>query len=340
MQPIVTFLLDGLRRVGRAPVILASAALLTLLVAVPLGLLLQEELKAALGSSVVADEMADGVAWDWWQQFSSRATGLKRTFTPSVIGFAAVLANVSALLDGDSQEPVIVAAVLTYLVVWTVLSGGVLDRYARDRATRSAGFFSACGLYGFRLLRLAAFAGLTYGFLYGVIHAWLFGDLYEVMTRNVTAEREAFALRAALYLVFGLLLVTVNLVFDYARVRAVVEDRRSMLGALVAAWRFVRRRLGMCAGLYLANGLVLLGVMAVYALVAPGAGSTGPSSLSLWLAFLAGQVYLLARLASKLLFYATEIAYFQSQLAHAGYVAAPAPVWPESPTAEALGRLG
>jgi hypothetical protein len=80
--------------------------------------------------------------------------------------------------------------------------------------------------------------------------------------------------------------------------------------------------------------------MAVYALVAPGAGSTGPSSLSLWLAFLAGQVYLLALLASKLLFYATEIAYFQSQLAHAGYVAAPAPVWPESPTAEALGRLG
>ena len=336
MPPIVTFLLDGLRRVGRAPVILVSLVLLTLLVAVPFGLLLQEELQTAPGSSVVAD----GAAWDSWQQFSSQATGLARTFTPSVIGVAAVLANVSALLDGDGQAPVIVAALLIYLLVWTVLSGGVLDRYARDRATRSAGFFSACGLYGFRLVRLAALAGLTYGFLYGVVHAWLFGDLYEVMTRNMTAESEAFAQRAALYLVFGLLMVTVSLVFDYARVRAVVEDRRSMLGALVAAWRFVRRRPGTCAGLYLANGLVLLGVMAVYALVAPGAGSTDSSGLSLWLAFLGGQVYLLARLASKLLFYATEIAYFQSQLAHAGYVAAPAPVWPESPTAEALGRLG
>ena len=336
-MPIVTSLVDGLRRVIRAPVILAGAAALTLLLAVPLGLLLRGELQTALGDSVVADAMANGVAWDWWQQFSSQATGLARSFTTSVIGFAAVLGNVSALLDGDGQEPVIVAVVLTYLVVWTVFSGGVLDRFARNRPTRSAGFFSACGLYGSRLLRLAIIAGLAYGLLFGVVHGWLFDDLYDMMIRNLTVERQAFAVRVALYLVFGLLLIAVSLVFDYARVRAVVEDRRSMLGALVAGWRFVRRRPGMCAGLYLANGLVLLAVLAAYGLLAPGAGTTGPS---MWLAFLTGQVYVVARLAGKLLFYATEIAYFQSQLAHAGYAAAPAPVWPESPAAEALGRLG
>ena len=334
---IVNSLLDGLRRVVRAPVILAGAAMLTLLLAIPLGLLLRGELQTALGNSVAADGMADGVAWEWWQQFSSQATGLDRSFTTSVIGFAAVVANLSALLDGDGQEPAIVAVVVGYLVVWTVFSGGVLDRYARNRATRSAGFFSACGLYGSRLLRLAIIAGLAFGFLFGVVHGWLFDDLFEAMTRNLTEERQAFAVRAALYLVFGLLLLAVSLVFDYARVRAVVEDRRSMLGATLAGWRFVRRRPGMCAGLYLANGLVLLAVMAFYALLAPGAGGTGPS---MWLAFLTGQVYLMARLVSKLLFYAAEIAYFQSQLAHAGYLAAPAPVWPESPAAEALGRLG
>ena len=336
-MPIITALLDGLRRVGRAPLILVGAMLLTLLIALPMGLLLRGELQTALGDSVVAEAMADGVAWDWWQQFSSQATGLERSFTTSIIGFAAVLGNVSTLLDGDGQEPVIVALVITYLAVWTVFSGGVLDRYARNRATRSAGFFSACGFYGFRLLRLATLAGLTYGFLFAVVHGWLFGDLYEAMTRNITAEREAFAVRAVLYLVFGLVLVAVSLMFDYARVRAVVEDRRSMVGALVAGGRFVRRRPGMCTGLYLANGLVLLAVMASYALLAPGAVSTGPS---VWLAFLTGQAYLTARLASKLLFYAAEISCFQSQLAHAGYVAAPAPVWPESPDAEAVGRLG
>jgi hypothetical protein len=335
-MPIVTSLFDGLGRVIRAPVILAGAAALTLVLAAPMGLLLRGELETALGDSVVADAMADGVAWDWWRQFSSQATGLERSFTVSVIGIATVLDNVSGLLDGERPDPVIVAVVVLYLVVWTVFSGGVLDRYARNRATRSAGFFSACGLYGSRLVRLAIISGLTYLFLFGVVHGWLFDDLYEMMTRNLTVERQAFAIRAALYIVFGLALAAVSLVFDYARVRAVVEDRRSMLGAVVAGWRFVRRRPGMCAGLYLANGLALLGVMASYALVAPGAGGAG---WALWLAFLTGQAYVVARLASKLLFYASEIALFQSQLAHAGYVAAPAPVWPESAAAEALGRL-
>ncbi len=336
-MPIVGSLLDGLSRVIRAPVILAGAMALTLVLAVPLGLLLRGELQTALGDSLVADAMADGVAWDWWRQFSGQASGLRRTFTTSIIGFAAVLGNVSALLDGDGQAPVITAVVLTYLVLWTVFSGGVLDRFARNRATRSAGFFSACGLYGSRLLRLAVVAGLAYWFLFGVVHGWLFDDLYPALTRDLTQERQAFAIRAALYGVFGLALVAVSLVLDYARVRAVVEDRRSMLGALLAGWRFVRRRPWACAGLYLANGLVLLAVMVAYALLAPGAGSTG---LSMWLAFLTGQAYVAGRLASKLLFYAAEVAYFQSQLAHAGYVAAPAPVWPESAAAEARGRLG
>jgi hypothetical protein len=48
------------------------------------------------------------------------------------------------------------------------------------------------------------------------------------------------------------------------------------------------------------------------------------------------QVYVLARLAMKLQFLASQTALFQASLAHAGYTAAPVPVWPESPAAEAI----
>ena len=58
----------------------------------------------------------------------------------------------------------------------------------------------------------------------------------------------------------------------------------------------------------------------------------------MWLAFIAGQLYLLARLAIKLHFVASQTALFQSHLAHATYTAAPAPAWPESPAAEAIAR--
>ena len=86
------------------------------------------------------------------------------------------------------------------------------------------------------------------------------------------------------------------------------------------------------AGLYAMNGVVFLAVLLVWALVAPGARVT------IGIAFLAGQIYLVARLALKLQFLASQTALFQSSLAHAGYAAAPVAEWPESPSAELIAR--
>jgi hypothetical protein len=226
-----------------------------------------------------------------------------------------------------------VAAAAVYVVLWLFVAGGVIDRYARDRATRAHGFFSACGVFFFRFLRLAVVVLAVYAFFFAYVHPWLFGSLYPKMTRDLSVERTAFLIRAALYVVFGLALAAFNLLFDYAKVRAVVEDRRSMLGAVVSAWRFIRRNASAVTGLYLLDAALFLGAIAVYALVAPGAGRTG---WSMWMAFAVGQLYVLARLWVKLVFWASEAALFQSRLAHAGYVAAAKPTWPDSPAAEAI----
>ena len=326
---------DGIRRVNAAPAVLAGVLVATLLAALPLGLALRSALRAHLGDSVAADTVASGVNWDWWQEFSAQATGLGGTFSPSVIGAGVVLDNLSALLDNRPTAGILVGVATAYLLLWIFLVGGVLDRYARGRAIRTAGFFGACGVYFFRFLRLAVIGWLAYAVLFGLIHGWLLDDFYGWATRDFTVERSAFLLRAALYLLFGTLLVVCNLVLDYAKIRAVVEDRRSMIGALLAAWRFITRRPLHVSGLYLLNGLVFFLVLAVYAAVVPGAGSAG---LSMWIGFLIGQAYILARLWTKLLFYASQTALFQGELAHAEYIAAPESVWPESPAAEAIGR--
>ncbi|MEI4927082.1 hypothetical protein Q8G50_31700, partial [Klebsiella pneumoniae] len=73
------------------------------------------------------------------------------------------------------------------------------------------------------------------------------------MIHNVTVERTAFAARLGLYVVFGLLLGLCSLVFDYAKVRAVVEDRRSALGAIGAAARFIQRNCAAAVTLYLVD---------------------------------------------------------------------------------------
>ena len=326
---------DGLRRVAGAPLILIGVWLMTTLVSVPLTLALHSEVRTHLGASLAAETAASGVNYEWMQEFADQASALGATLRPTVLGFGAVLDNLSAFVDNTSRPLVIVGAAGTYVVLWLFVAGGIIDRYARDRATSSHGFFSASGVFFFRFLRLAIVMFAVYGLLFGYLHPWLFGTAYNRLIRDVNVERTAFFIRAGLYLLFGLIVSVCNLVFDYAKVRAVVEDRRSAVGALLSAVRFIRDNLAATAGLYLVNIALFALALAMYAAVAPGAGGIG---WTMWIGFAIGQLYILARLCVKLVFWSSETALFQSRLAHAGYVAAAKPVWPEAPSAEAIQR--
>lgn len=326
--------LDGWRRVLGAPLVIAGVFAVTVAAAVPFALVVRGAIETHLGQSLMANAAADGFNYDWWQEFWRQASGVSRTLTPAVIGFASTLDHLSGALDADGEMLPIAALVAVYLLVWTFLTGGILDRYARRRRTRAYGFFGAAGACFWRLLRLGLIAGLVYGLLFAYVHGWLLDDAYGRLTRDLTVERTAFVWRVALYALFGALLVAVNLTFDYAKIRLVVEDRRSVLGALRAAVAFVLRHTDRVMALYAVNTLAFVLLIAVWALAAPGAGGTG---WMMWGAFAATQLYLVARLVLKLQFIASQTALFQASLAHAGYTAAPPPIWPESPAAEAIG---
>ena len=113
------------------------------------------------------------------------------------------------------------ASALTWLVVWSFLAGGILDRYARNRPTRGRGFFGACGAHFPAMLRLGRRR---------------VADLARGVARSIGDRRAG-----SVAIVAGL---AAGLVFLYARVRLVVEDRRSAIGALLAGGRFIRRNPG------------------------------------------------------------------------------------------------
>src|SRR5262249_21856236 len=221
-------------------------------------------------------------------------------------------------------------AAAVYILGWLFLAGGIIDRLARDRPTRAHGFFAACGVFFFRFLRLAVVQWVIYAALFGALHPWLFGRVYPRLIHEMTVERTAVLVRVTLYALFGGLVAACATVFDYAKVRAVGEDRRSRLGAINAAVGFISRNSAAAVQLFVLDFLLFVAVIAVYGLVAPGAGGRG---VLVWAAFAIGQAYIVARLWVKLTFWGSETALFQSRLAHAGYVARPEPVWPESPAA-------
>ena len=100
-----------------------------------------------------------------------------------------------------------------------------------------------------------------------------------------------------------------------------------------ASIRFIRRRFFRTTGLYLLNILTVVVLLRIWLSLAPSA-TTAP-----WLALLIAQIYLLLRVWAKLAFMASETVFFQGELAHAQYTAAPEPLWPDSPSAEAIDNL-
>jgi len=331
--PVLGAFLEGWRRVIGAPVVVVSVLAATFLFALPMAALLRGSIAGHLGSSLEADAAATGWNAGWAAEFESQAKGLERTFTFEILGFGGTMATLSRFLDHDALNPTLAVAAGAYITLWIFMSGGILDRLARGRPVRTGAFFSACGSYFVRFLRLAVIVGAAYWWLFSWLHPYLFQALYNRWTRDMTDERNALALRGALYLVFLIALGLVSLVADYAKVRAVVEDRRSMVSALLASLRFIRRRFFRTTGLYLLNIFAVIVILRIWLSAAPSAAAAP------WLALLIAQVYLLFRLWAKLAFMASETVFFQGELAHAQYTAASEPVWPDSPSAEAIDNL-
>ena len=144
---------DGIRRVVSAPSVLVAVWAMTTAAAIPLTLAIRGDIRESLGSSLDADAAAQGMHYEWMQEFSGQATGLATTFRPTIVGFAAVLDNLSAFADNIPRPGAVAAASGVYVLAWIFLSGGVIRRYQRDRVTPMTVFLSDCGAYFFRFFR-------------------------------------------------------------------------------------------------------------------------------------------------------------------------------------------
>jgi hypothetical protein len=323
----------GWRRVVLAPRLVAGIWLAITLAALPSAWAVKSAIAADLGASLVAGRVAAGADIAWQQEFLTRAQGEAATLRTTIIGAAAPLANWSQFVDAPGVPPALVTAVAFGLGVWIFLSGGIIDRLARARPLGTRTFFGSCGVFFFRFLRLALITGAAYWLLASPYHRLLFNVVYRWLVHDVSTERVAFFWRVVCYAIWLAPMLVVNVIADYARTRAVIEDRRSMVGALIAGARFVRRHAVAVSALYVANALVLAVAFAVYLLIAPGARG-GDWRLLAVLAI--GQGWIVLRVLTRLAFLSTAAVLVQQSLAHAEYTATPPPVWPDSPAAEAI----
>src|SRR5436190_13660377 len=126
-------------RVFASPLIVAAAVVAMLLITAPFAAMVGNEVQSALSNQQPISRDAGEIDPEWWFEYRQHAQGLVATFTPAIIGFAAPLDNLSALLDGTRRPLAMIGPFLLALVVWAFLWGAALERFANGAARH--GFF-------------------------------------------------------------------------------------------------------------------------------------------------------------------------------------------------------
>ena len=308
MNRVTSALMSGILQVIGAPGLVLLALLATLLAAAPFGVALNGELQNALANQPPIALGSGEIDADWWSEFRDHAGGLAATFTPTVIGFAAPLDNLSAVLDGTARPMVLALPVGIAMLVWAWLWGVALFRFDRDRQSP----FAAAILAGFSNLPRFAIISVTAAVLqlalYLTLHRALFGPLYRMLVGDGASEPAAFAIRIVFYAIFGAAIAIVSLVADYARVAQMVSRPSGMLTSIGAGAAFVRRNLSIVMSLYLMTGALFVMLFAGFGII----DIYGRSRVGGWRGIAVAQAFILGRLIVRLIFGASELQLYKT----------------------------
>ncbi len=311
---IARALADGSRLVTRSWSLLVSLWFVLLLSALPAGLWMRASIEDDIGKSRIHSELRQRMDMEWLAGFQERKGELGATLRPESASRLDFLGNFESLLTGRLFEaaPGLVAAGVLFALLWSVLLGGVLDRFARGGGTVVlAPFLAACGRYFFRLFKLTAMSAVVYWGLYEL--ALRLYESIEKATIDVTSETTVL-----LYCLLGavpllLMAVLVTAVFDYAKIAAVVSEEPAALKALGRGARCLVRYPFAVPTLAVILASAGIALVAVRTMLPIGVGES--SWMGIAGVFLVGQLFVVARIALKLLRAASQLTFYRARAA-------------------------
>jgi hypothetical protein len=239
-------------------------------------------LYARLGHSLYAGAMTENFDLQWLAEFR----------------------NESGNWPIAAAQPALVLIFAAYLLVATFVSGGALAVFTGEEGRFTAPtFWSGCGRYFWRLLRLLLVSLVCYAVVFAVYSAlaraghWIWG--------HGMAERPVVLFGWVRATITLLLFLFVNMVFDYAKIRLVAENRRGALSSARASFQFVARRPGTTVAAYALISALAAALAGGYWFLSGALPRTALGWLALVL--LIQQVFVACRVWLKLLYLAGQM---------------------------------
>lgn len=236
--------------------------------------------------SLVGEQISRGLNFLWIGDFIQKY----KSFSPGFVGW-------------------LLASGFFFILVSVFLAGGVLGRIAAEGENVDLeSFFSDCGKHFFRLFRVFLLSLAAY--------AVIFGTLFKVITLPLNfwvehAENEWPGIVSAIVKLIAVMILftIVGMFFDYVRVRLVVEKSRKALQATLLTYLFVGKRFFRAWFLYLCIGILVVLFALAFLLICQLLPKTG---IFLLFVFFFQQVYMLSKMWTKTLFFATEYHFFKN----------------------------
>jgi hypothetical protein len=305
------------------PVLVAANLALAALLAIPLGLALERDLR----NTDAAARMTTGFDYDWWSEWSQRQTGYARHLSPELLGLGFAAKNLELLLKGHlpiglfagvaatgarppgggdrSLDPLVLGLGLVSWLVQLCLTGGVLGVFRAPQGRFTIrGFLHGSGFYAGRMLRIGLFALGLAGLVF-VLWAPL-SELAEARAREAVSEATALAWSFARYGLLLLALGFVHMASSYAKVILVVEERQSAVLAFLSGLGLCVRHLGAATLQYLGVIVVGGGLLAAWGLLESVFEPTGFRTQLVF--FVAAEALLASRIGLRLWLLASQVA--------------------------------
>lgn len=306
------------------------AWLVNVLFALALALPLLTQLNGYLRTSTMDEKLLKQMDAAWFEtyQFDFEKSEIAKLMEYSIFGYAPFLNHFEAQLSGTfvkaiggflydlifrfeiNPKPISLLFGLGffYVCISNFLAGGFIALYTKDYRTSLNEFLMDSAKYFGRFFRLSLFSLLVYYLLFTIIVTWV-ADAIPVWTQNAPSEATPFRY----YMITGgftwLVLSLSFMIFDYARIRIVLEDRTSVVAAVFAGTRFVFGNFFNTFGLYLSLGFIGIAFISLYALV-----ESQILQVSFWfiaLVFILQQLYMIARFWLKATWYATQTSLYR-----------------------------
>jgi len=302
----------GMWSAVRVKKIIAFVFIINLVFGLSLAVPLYDTLHNSFGNTEVRNDMMHGFNYQWWIEFQHDNTGFVTSFNPSITGIGAVLNNIQALFYGSFvnslYSPIFIMA-LIFMIMNTFFTGGLLAIYkSEEQFYTMKEFFKGCGKYFFKFLRLLLISLV----LYVVVYIWgrgLLDSLHGYLTQNAGTERFVVILGFVKDIIIIFVIFLINMIFDYAKVRTVLEEGKWMIIETLKSISFIFSNFFRALLVYYLYALLGLIFIVLYWL-----GHTYIPQVTIWMivaAIAVQQVYIIINIWVRYSLLGSEMAFYK-----------------------------